>query len=98
MRKKILVLLTIGLVLIGGCFITFYSTKEETETTSTVEQLESKPVIYDVIFDGKNWNVVNRRKVQTGLKFSREEVGTVADFGTLATLLIENGNYHIYFK
>ena len=97
MRKKLLVLLTIGVVLTGGCFITF-SSKEETETTGTVEQIESKPVIYDVIFDGENWNVVNRRKVQTGLKFSREEVGTVADFGTFATLLIENGNYHIYFK
>ena len=97
MRKKLLVLLTIGVVLTGGCFITF-SSKEETETTSTVEQIESKPVIYDVIFDGKNWNVVNRRKVQTGLKFSREEVGTVADFGTFATLLIDDGNYHIYFK
>ena len=98
MRKKLLVLLTIGVVLTGGCFITFSSTKEETETTSTVEQIESKPVIYDVIFDGENWNVVNRRKVQTGLKFSREEVGTVADFGTFASLLIEDGNYHIYFK
>ena len=98
MKKTILVLLLVGVV-IGGGFLTF-SSQKETETTSTVEQIKEspKPIIYDVIFDGENWNVVNRRKVQTGKKFSKEEVGTVADFGTFTTLLVDNGSYHIYFN